>query len=112
MGWVSSMVSIIASVLGHFDAARAFDFPPGAFDFNRGFVLGLGSAALIAIYDYLVYYAICYIGDEVRDPARVIPHSLLYSILGCALAYFLLHLTMLGVVPCRQMLESRFLGSE
>jgi hypothetical protein len=35
-------------------------------------VLGLGSATLIAIYDYLGYYDICYIGDEVRDPARVI----------------------------------------
>ena len=48
--------------------ARAFDFPIGAFAFNRGFVLGLGSATLIAIYDYLGYYDICYIGDEVRRP--------------------------------------------
>src|SRR5258707_5711294 len=112
MGWVSSMVSIIASVLGHFDAARAFDFPPGAFDFNRGFVLGLGSAALIAIYDYLGYYDICYIGDEVREPTRVIPRSILFSIAGCAFAYFALHLTMLGVLPWREMLQSKFVASE
>src|SRR5205809_1065078 len=92
-GTVATMVAILASGLGHFDAARAFDFPPGAFTFNRGFVLGLGSAALIAIYDYLGYYDICYIGDEVRDPAKVIPRSILFSILGCAVGYFLLHLS-------------------
>ena len=112
LGTVATLAAVLISGLPHFDAARAFDFPPGAFDFNRGFVLGLGSAALIAIYDYLGYYDICYIGDEVRDPARVIPRSILYSILGCAVAYFLLHLTMLGVLPWRQMLNSKFVVSE
>jgi amino acid transporter len=111
-GTVATLAAVLVSGLPHFNAARAFDFPPGAFDFNRGFVLGLGSAALIAIYDYLGYYDICYIGDEVRDPARVIPRSILYSIFGCAVAYFLLHLTMLGVLPWRQMLESKFVVSE
>ena len=111
-GTVATLVAVLVSGLPHFNAARAFDFPPGAFDFNRGFVLGLGSAALIAIYDYLGYYDICYIGDEVREPARVIPRSILYSIFGCAVAYFLLHLTMLGVLPWRQMLESKFVVSE
>src|SRR4051812_4180849 len=111
-GTVATILVVLVSGLPHFDKARAFDFPPGAFDFNRGFVLGLGSAALIAIYDYLGYYDICYIGDEVRDPARVIPRSILYSILGCAVAYFLLHLTMLGVIPWRHILESKFVVSE
>jgi APA family basic amino acid/polyamine antiporter len=111
-GTVATMVAILASGLGHFDAARAFDFPPGAFDFNRGFVLGLGSAALIAIYDYLGYYDICYIGDEVREPAKVIPRSILFSILGCAVGYFLLHLSLLGVIPWREMLSSKYVVSE
>ena len=111
-GTVATMVAILASGLGHFDAARAFDFPPGAFTFNRGFVLGLGSAALIAIYDYLGYYDICYIGDEVREPAKVIPRSILFSILGCAVGYFLLHLSLLGVIPWREMLASKFVVSE
>jgi amino acid transporter len=112
VGTVATLVAVVATGLPHFDAARAFDFPAGAFDFNRGFVLGLGSATLIAIYDYLGYYDICYIGDEVRDPGRVIPRSILYSILGCALAYFLLHLSLLGVLPWRQMLKSQFVVSE
>jgi exo-1,4-beta-D-glucosaminidase len=112
VGTILTLVAVLASGLPRFEAARAFAFPPGAFTFDRGFVLGLGSAALIAIYDYLGYYDICYIGDEVRDPARVIPRSILLSIVGCAVAYFLLHLALLGVVPWREILGSQFIVSE
>jgi exo-1,4-beta-D-glucosaminidase len=111
-GTVITMLAILIGGLPHFDAGRALDFPPGAFDFNRGFVLGLGSAALVAIYDYLGYYDICYIGDEVREPAKVIPRSILYSILACATGYFLLHLALLGVIPWREMLGSKYVVSE
>src|SRR2546429_3865206 len=55
----------------HFDHRVAFDFPPGAFTFSLGFLLGLGAASRIGVYDYLGYYDVCYIGDEVRDPGRV-----------------------------------------
>ena len=64
----------------HFDPRVAFDFPPGAFKFSIGLLVGLGAASRIGIYDYLGYYDICYLGDEVRDPGRVIPRSILISI--------------------------------
>jgi basic amino acid/polyamine antiporter, APA family len=111
-GTVATMVVVVAFGLPHFDPARAFSFPPGAFGFSRGFVLGLGSAALIAIYDYLGYYDICYIGDEVRDPARVIPRSILYAILGCFVGYLATHLSLIGVVPWRETLGSQFVISQ
>ena len=59
---------MIVSGALHFDPGVAFDFPPGAFTFSLGFLLGLGASARIGIYDYLGYYNICYIGDEVSDP--------------------------------------------
>src|SRR5207248_9814749 len=68
-GTVATMLFIIVLGAPHFDAKLAFSFPPGAFDFNMGFVLGLGSAMLIAMFDYLGYYNVCYIGDEVINPA-------------------------------------------
>ena len=46
--------------------------------FSTGFVAGLGSAMLIAMYDFMGYYDICYVGGEVRNPARVIPRSIIY----------------------------------
>ncbi|MEO8726659.1 MAG: APC family permease [Acidobacteriaceae bacterium] len=113
--WIGAMTTLIAVPLagiGHFSAKLAFSFPPHAFNFGTGFVLGLGSAMLIAIYDYMGYYDICYIGDEVRNPARTIPRSILLCILFTACAYFALEIVIIGVVPWRQAIDSKFIASE
>jgi amino acid transporter len=93
---------VIVTGAMHFDAAKAFDFPPGAFSFSLGFLLGLGAASRVGIYDYLGYYDVCYIGDEVKDPGRVIPRSIIISIIGVALIYFAINLSIVGVVPWRE----------
>jgi len=103
--WVGTLITVVAVIVTgalHFDAARAFDFPPGAFTFSLGFFLGLGAAARVGIYDYLGYYDICYIGDEVRDPGRVIPRSILISTAAVALIYIGINLSIIGVVPWRE----------
>ena len=77
----------------------------GAFNFSLGFLLGsagLGAAARIGIYDYLGYYDICYIGEEVKNPGKVIPRSILISILAVAAIYFAINLSIIGVVPWRE----------
>src|SRR4029079_18627348 len=69
--WIGSLLTtgaVIATGALHFDPKVAFDFPPGAFNFSLGFLLGLGAATRVGMYDYLGYYDICYIGDEVRNP--------------------------------------------
>ncbi|HTG90423.1 MAG TPA: APC family permease, partial [Vicinamibacterales bacterium] len=86
----------------HFDPKVAFDFPPGAFSFSLGFLMGLGAASRVGVYDYLGYYDICYIGDEVLNPGRVIPRSILLSTLAVAGIYFLINLSIIGVVPWRE----------
>jgi amino acid transporter len=53
----------------------------------------------LAMYSYLGYYSICYIGDEVRNPGRTIPRSILLSALLVCLLFVGLHLAMLGTVP-------------
>src|SRR5258708_21005843 len=42
---------------------------------------GLGTALIYAAYDYLGYYNICYIGDEVHEPPKTIPRVVVLSIL-------------------------------
>jgi amino acid transporter len=100
-GTLLTTAAVIFTGARHFDARIAFDFPPGAFNFSLGFLIGLGAASRVAIYDYLGYYDICYIGDEVKDPARVIPRSILLSILFVALMYLAINLSVIGVVPWR-----------
>src|SRR5688500_17291627 len=103
--WAGTLVTVLAVIFTgatHFDARVAFDFPPGAFNFSLGFFLGLGAAARIGIYDYLGYYDVCYIGDEVRDPGRVIPRSILISTAAVAVIYVGINLSIIGVVPWRE----------
>ncbi len=102
--WIGTIVTVIVVVVTgalHFDHRVAFDFPPGAFTFSLGFLLGLGAASRIGVYDYLGYYDVCYIGDEVRDPGRVIPRSILLSTVLVAVIYLAINLSIIGVVPWR-----------
>jgi APA family basic amino acid/polyamine antiporter len=112
IGTLATMAAVLIVGFPHFNAKLAFDFPPGAFAFQRGFFLGLGGATLVAVYNYMGYYDVCYIGDEVRDPGRVIPRSILYSIAVCAVGYILIHLALIGVVPWREAMNSTFLVSD
>src|SRR5205814_9936159 len=82
-----------------FNAARVFSFPPGAFALSHGFFLGLGSAMLIATYDYWGYYNISFLGDEVEEPSKTIPRALLLSILLVACLYVVMNVSILALLP-------------
>jgi amino acid transporter len=96
----------------HFNAKVVFDFPPDAFRFSTGFVAGLGSATLIAMYDFMGYYDICYVAGEVRNPGRVIPRSIVYSVIGVAVIYALTNLSLIAVVPWREAIHSKFIAAD
>lgn len=110
-----SIVSIVIStaVLGtcawivisgaiHFNGAIAFNFPANAFHLSRPFWFGLGSATLIAVYDYGGYNNVCMIGEEVRNPVKTIPRAVIYSIILIAILYFAMNLSIIGTVPWQQ----------
>jgi amino acid transporter len=105
IGW------IIFAGLTHFNAGQAFDFPPGAFGFSRGFFHGLGGAMLIATYDYWGYYNVCFLGDEVREPTRNIPRALLLSILIVGGLYIVMNVSILAVLPWREMVAANHANS-
>ncbi len=118
--WIGTLITVLAVIVTgamHFNSHVAFDFPPGAFNFSLGFFIGIGVASRIGIYDYLGYYDVCYIGDEVRDPGRVIPRSILISTAAVAVIYLGINLSIIGVVPWREFVpaaahaESNFIVS-
>jgi amino acid transporter len=112
IGWISKL--LLAGVIGtmgwiifagltHFNAAQAFSFPPGAFTLSPNFFLGLGSAMLIATYDYWGYYNVAFLGDEIKQPERTIPRAILLSILLVGCLYVVMNVSILGVVPWQEM---------
>jgi amino acid transporter len=107
--WIGTLLTTLAVIITgamHFNAARAFDFPPGAFHFSLGFLFGLGAASRIGVYDYLGYYDICYIGDEVKDPGRTIPRSIIISVIAVAIIYLAINLSIIGIVPWREVVPA------
>jgi amino acid transporter len=102
---------IIISGLPHLSVARLLDFPPGAFHLNWIFWAGLGHATLYALYDYFGYYNVCYLAEEIRDPGRVIPRAIMFSILVVGTLYVLMTASFLSVIPWRGAIHSPFIAS-
>jgi amino acid transporter len=97
LGVLAVIAWILVEGWTRFDPAVAWDFS------GRAAVVpepakGLGKAMILAMYSYLGYYNICYIGDEVRDPGRTIPRAILLSALTVCILFVGLHLAMLGTV--------------
>ena len=106
-----SIGAVIVASLTHFNSALAFTYPSNAFTLNGAFFAGLGAGLLIGIYDYLGYNTTAYMGAEMRNPGRVIPWSIIVSILGIMVLYLALNVGVLGVVPWQSVAKSTSIAS-
>lgn len=111
-GMLVTILWVIGSGVANFRPGVAFDFPPGAFSLSTGFFLGLGQATLIAMYDFLGYYDVCYVAGEVKHPERVIPRAILISVVAVALIYSVMNLAIIGTVPWREAMQSTYIAAE
>ena len=103
---------ITVAGIANFNARRVLDFPPDAFGSPRAFFFGLGGATLIAMYDYGGYNNVCFFAGEVRRPERVIPRSILISIVLVGALYLTMNVTIIGVVPWREAIHSTYIVSD
>ena len=112
--WIGVIATILWLIFGgatHFNPKLAFDFPKGAFDISFLFFVGLGGASVQTIYTYLGYYNICNLGSELKEPEKNIPKSIFISIIGIAILYLTMQLSILGVIPWREAMNSEFIVS-
>jgi amino acid transporter len=105
VGWV-----IVAGLFA-FSPAQAFDFPPEAFRFDSSLLMSVGAASVLAMYSYGGYNQVCNIGDEVEDPRRTIPRSIVLSTFIVAALYMLMTIVILGMIPWQDVRESRTIAS-
>jgi amino acid transporter len=113
--WAIMLVTVgitIFAGLAHFHAEQAFAFPEKWFSLSWGFVMGLGSATLIAMYDLLGYYNICYVEEEVINPSYVFPRAIFWSTIGVTLIYAVMNLSILGVMPWQEIGASTHIVSD
>lgn len=81
------------------------------FHFSYAFVALLGSASVKSVYSYLGYYNICHLGGEISNPAKNIPRSMYLSIIGIALLYILMNISVVSVIPWNEAKDSKFVIS-
>ncbi len=84
--------------------APVVNLPEGA---AAGVLAGLGPALLMAVYDYLGYYNVCYLAEEVVEPTKTIPRVIVVSILGVAVLYLLMNVCVLSVLPAAEAMSSK-----
>ena len=67
---------------------------------------------VIAIYDFLGYFTVAYMGDEIKQPGRVMPKAIVLSVLGVMGIYLVMNIGILGVMPVKAIMNSKFIGSD
>jgi len=110
--WVIMLVAVVgtsAAGFSDFHPDLAFTFPANAF--GSQFFFGLGAGLIIGIYDYLGYFTTAYMGDELRNPGKTMPGSILISVIAMMFVYLALNISVLGVVPWQEVATSKSIAS-
>jgi amino acid transporter len=102
---VATLLAVIAAAVVRFSPAQAFSPDPHV-PMAGMLAAGLGPALVITLYDYYGYGQSCTVSDEVRNPARVLPISIVVSILLVGALYVLLQIGVLGSVPWQSLVAT------
>lgn len=73
-------------------------------DFSWGHLasFAFGQACIKSIYSYLGYYNVCHLGAEIKDPGRNIPRSMFISVIGIAVLYIAMNMSVSSVIPWQE----------
>jgi fructoselysine transporter len=67
--------------------------------FSFAFWAAVSHGSLKTVYAYLGYYNVCHLGGEIKEPGRNIPRSIFISIVGIAVLYLLMNISVMRVIP-------------
>jgi basic amino acid/polyamine antiporter, APA family len=111
--WIGMIVTAGTVILAgamHFSPQLAFHSGQ-PFHLNGSGMAALGAAMSFVIYDFLGYYVVCYVGEEVKNPGRTIPLSIILSIGVVTALYFLIHLAITGTLTIAEAQASPYVAS-
>ena len=105
VGWV-----IIAGLF-NFSPEQAFTFPEHAFQIDSEWFYSLGAASVLAMYSYGGYNQVCNIAEEIKNPTRVVPRSIVLAIFVVAALYILMSTVIVGMIPWQEAEQTRTVAS-
>ncbi len=109
--WVGVIITILWIIISGFTHRTVpYSFIPEGNEslFSLSFAVVAGQASVKTIYSYLGYYNVCHLGGEIRNPGRNIPRSIFISIICIAILYLAMNLSIVGVVPWQEAMQSKF----
>ena len=81
-------------------------FPSGEESFfTYAFWAAVGQGSVKTVYSFLGYYNVCHLGGEIKRPEVNIPRSIFFSIVGIAVLYLLMNISVMGVIRWQSVLE-------
>jgi basic amino acid/polyamine antiporter, APA family len=104
MGAILALVATIVAGFWNFHWSLLTDLPADAFTMTSKFWYGLGDATRRGIYTFLGYYNVCFIGDEVKEPSKTIPRSIVLAVALVTVLYLAMNSAILGSMPWRDIL--------
>lgn len=113
--WIGVIVTIGWIIIGgamHKTVSLNFMPESGSDFFKAAFWIALGQASVKTIYSYLGYYNVCHLGGEIKNPQQNIPRSIFISILGIALLYLGMNISIAGVIPWQDAVNFDFVISK
>ncbi|NIE67197.1 APC family permease [Burkholderia sp. Ax-1719] len=111
--WIIMILAVgltTAAAYSDFHLHMALALPPDAGNIGK-FFTGLGAGLIIAIYDYAGYNTTAYMGDELKNPGRTMPASIIVSILAMMVFYLAMNIGVIGTVPWQDVAKSTSVAS-
>jgi fructoselysine transporter len=111
-GVIVTMFWIIGGGIEHGNFSAPIKNINSGLTIDYAFVTAIGYASVKSVYSYLGYYNICHLGGEIKSPSKNIPRSMFISIVGIAVLYLLMNISVVSVIPWDHAKNSKYLVSE
>jgi amino acid transporter len=96
LGWI-----IIGGIV-HGNMLQPLQQINSSFSWGQLFSFGFGQACVKTIYSYLGYYNVCHLGGEIKNPGKNIPRSMFISVIGIAILYLAMNMSVSSVIPWQE----------
>lgn len=111
-GVVITMVWIIGGGLYYGNFSSPVKNINSGLQIDYAFITAIGFASVKSVYSFLGYYNVCHLGSEIKNPSKNIPRSIFISIIGIAVLYLLMNISVVSVIPWQEAMHSDFVVSQ
>ena len=102
VGVIATLGWIIFGGISHGNFLQPLHELPSAFSWSMLISFFFGQACVKTIYSYLGYYNVCHLGGEIKDPGKNIPRSMFISVIGIAILYLAMNMSVGSVIPWQE----------